>query len=231
MLAGLQVTQPDTYIMSSELERLRQQLRLWTLRRTALESRHVLPTGYASLDAALPGGGWPRNALTELLVGDCGRGELSLLLPALIALAAEKDSQGALRWLCWVAPPCIPYAPALAAHGLSLERLLLVHPRRHRQRADSLWAAEQALSCGQCAAVLVWTRRPAMVALRRLQLAAEASSAWVVALRPAAEAAERSPAALRLSLHAGGWVRLLKCRGGAPAEVFLGDAWRSQTQC
>ena len=41
------------------------------------------PTGHAALDAALPGGGWPPRALTELLLPADGVGEISLLFPAL----------------------------------------------------------------------------------------------------------------------------------------------------
>jgi cell division inhibitor SulA/protein ImuA len=40
----------------------------------------TLSSGYAALDAELPGGGWPRGALTELLVDGPGLGEVSLLL-------------------------------------------------------------------------------------------------------------------------------------------------------
>ena len=46
----------------------------------------ILPTvasGFAMLDAELPGGGWPRGALTELLCDGSGVGEISLLQPAL----------------------------------------------------------------------------------------------------------------------------------------------------
>ena len=41
------------------------------------------PSGYAALDAALPGGGWPEAALVEVLLAADGLGELSLLLPTL----------------------------------------------------------------------------------------------------------------------------------------------------
>ena len=38
-------------------------------------------TGHAALDAVLPDGGWPRRALTELLLPAHGIGEFALLLP------------------------------------------------------------------------------------------------------------------------------------------------------
>ena len=38
----------------------------------------ALSSGFPALDAELPGGGWPRGALTELLVDASGYGECSL---------------------------------------------------------------------------------------------------------------------------------------------------------
>src|SRR6476619_4914417 len=46
----------------------------------------TLPTGYEALDRELPGGGWPRGQLIELLADDQGIGELRLLVPALRVL-------------------------------------------------------------------------------------------------------------------------------------------------
>ena len=115
---------------------------VWRGDRLATGQGPVRPTGFAALDAELPGGGWPANALIELLADRPGIGELSLLLPLMREVAAG-------RWLVWVAPPLSPYAPALAAAGVPLARLLLVDPPRPEQ---SLWAARQALASGSCAA-------------------------------------------------------------------------------
>jgi hypothetical protein len=166
-----------------------------------------LATGFASLDAVLPGGGWPRGAVTELLGERAGIGELSLLLPALIALARAG------RTLACVAPPHLPYAPALQQAGLPLERLLWLPLDPSR---EALWAAEQLLRCPAVGAVLLW---PAVIderQVRRLQLAAETGggSAWLY--RPAQAAEAPSPAALRLRLHAcadGLRIEILKSRG------------------
>ena len=43
----------------------------------------TVASGFAPLDAELPGGGWARGALTEVLADGAGQGECSLLLPAL----------------------------------------------------------------------------------------------------------------------------------------------------
>ena len=171
----------------------------------------AVPTGHPELDAELPGGGWPRGNLTEILVDRSGLGELSLLLPALASLSAAGG------WLALVAPPCLPHAPAWAAAGLALERLVVV-----RADAQAAWCCEQLLACGGFAGVLAWP--PATVdakALRRLQVAAEGRSTLACLWRPAAQAATPSPAPLRVLLAAGEdglAVRILKRRGRPAAR-------------
>ncbi|BAU47325.1 CDP-6-deoxy-delta-3,4-glucoseen reductase [Sulfurifustis variabilis] len=166
------------------------------------------PTGLAVLDALLPGGGWPIGALTELVLARDGVGELRLLLPALARLSHGD------RWVAFVAPPYVPYAPALAAAGVDLSRVLLVHPRRE----DQLWAVESSLRSGACAAVLAWIAQAEAASLRRLQLAAEAGGTVGVLFerRPLAG----SIAALRLALEPAGAgavnVHIMKRRGGWP---------------
>jgi cell division inhibitor SulA/protein ImuA len=172
----------------------------------------ALPTGFAPLDAELPGGGWPRQGLTELLADGAGIGELQLVLPTLAALT------GAGRRTMWIAPPYVPYAPALAAAGVDLVHLLVV---RAAERRDALWAAEQALRSGSCHALAAWLPRPRYPELQRLAVAAEASRAAAFLFRPAAAAAESSPACLRIVLEAAGpelQVRIVK-RRGAPAAA------------
>jgi hypothetical protein len=172
-----------------------------------------IPTGCAELDAALPGGGWPTGALAEILIERHGLGELELLMPALAHLSRGN------RVIAWVAPPLLPYAPALAGSGLDLRRLLIV---RAQSPADALWSAEQALRSGSCAAVLAWAE-PSTRWLRRLQLAAEAGAAWGVLFRTARVQGRASYAALRLRVSPGK-LELLKCRGGRPRTLHT--AWR-----
>jgi len=195
-----------------------------------------LPTGFASLDRCLPGGGWPRQGLVELLTDHHGIGELSLLMPALAALCSSNedgrgngadrrggagDGQGgAGGWLAWVSPPYQPYAPALAAAGIDLRRVLVV-----RAGAPAEWAMEQALRSETCSAVLGWSNLHDMTVLRRLQLAAEHARCLAVLFRPVKAGQQPSPAVLRAELHgsdAGLEVRILKSRGGSPATIRLG---------
>lgn len=162
-----------------------------------------IPTGFADLDAELPGGGWPPAALTEVLCDACGIGETSLLLPGLRHLGQAGDWRG--RGMLWIDPPGLPYAPALAAAGLDLSSLAVLRPAREE---DALWAAEQALRTGSAAAVLLWqaSARGADSALRyprlrRLQLAAAAGGGLGFVFAPAAAASASSPAALRVALQ------------------------------
>ncbi len=212
--------------MDGGLDKLLRQGRVWQAGRGPLTEARGIPSGFAALDACLPSAGWPRAALTELLLDTHGRGELALVLPALIRLCMAAAGGAQPRWVCWVAPPFMPYAPALAARGLPPEYMLVVHPPGQATRGEPLWAAEQALRSGQCCAVLAWADTAGDRHLRRLQLAAEASDAWAVLFRPAAARRQPSPATLRLALDADG-LEILKCRGVRPARLSLPleDAW------
>lgn len=181
-----------------------------------------LASGYPALDRALPGGGWPQQALTEILTNQYGIGELQLLMPALAALSSElsADAQTAEPgWIAWVAPPFQPYAPALQQSGIDLSRMLIVRPK---ETSELLWSAEQALSSGTCAAVLLWPETLDDQASRRLQLAAEKGHSWAIAFRPLAARQQASAAALRIELQAteqGTRVHILKSRGGRPTVL------------
>lgn len=178
----------------------------------------TLPTGFAALDAGLPGGGWPSHGLVEILTPRPGVGELYLLLPALAALSRLSPA----RWCTWVSPPHEPFAPALESHGVALDRMLVV--RTHLP----LWALEQALKSSAASMALAWLPRASPRAVRRLQLAAEQGRALGVLYRSQRAANEASPAMLRLLLEPlmkrgrqGARVTLLKSRGGAREPIDL----------
>jgi len=178
----------------------------------------TLSTGFAALDAGLPGGGWPRQGLIEVLTPRPGVGELYLLLPALAALSQLTPA----RWCTWVSPPQEPFAPALSSHGVALDRMLIV--RTHLP----LWAHEQALKSGACGMALAWLPRASPRAIRRLQLAAEQGRALGVLYRSQRFASEASPAMLRLQLEPvvrdgrqGARVSLIKSRGGSREPIHL----------
>jgi hypothetical protein len=206
--------------VSAALEQLLRHPAIWRPRALPGQAREGLATGFPALDRVLPEAGWPMGALTEILTPQRGVGELGLLMPALARLSAQG------RWLAWVAPPYVPYAPALASRGIDLARLLWV---RARHGGEQLWAAEQALTSGACGAVLMWLPRADHRCLRRLQLAAESGDAWAVLFRRTPSPGDASPAALRLQLEPvadGLAVEVLKCRGGSGGrvKVVIGDS-------
>ncbi len=166
----------------------------------------AVATGWAELDAVLPGGGWPCGALTELFVDAYGIGELTVLLPALARIAAEGRPQ------VWIAPPMVPYAPALAGVGLDLTQLLVVQPPVDQQA----WTAEECLRVEGCGAVLAWLPALDPRQLRRLQLAAAASGACGFLFSPGVSHRQPSPAALRLGVATNGdtlEITVYKARG------------------
>jgi cell division inhibitor SulA/protein ImuA len=190
--------------VDSKLARLLEHPAIWRGRSAA--PLPVLASGFAALDAQLPGKGWPRTGLIEILPARFGSGELDLLLPALAALTQAA----AARWCVWVAPPLMPFAPALATRGIVLERVAVVQGER------PLWAFEQALGSGACDAALAWVRAARPREIRRLQLAAERGRSLGVLFRPRRAAKEPSGAVLRLALERRGVavrITLLKGRG------------------
>jgi hypothetical protein len=195
--------------------------RVWKLKdASAAPSRPVWSTGKSALDARLPGGGWPTASLIEVLIDATGLGEVQLFLPALVE--SQRSAAGDVPWLVWIAPPHEPYAPALAQQGVELARLLVVRPA---SAMEALWAAEQALGSGVCAAVLLWLKGTDERWLRRLKLAAEAGGALGILFRPERHRFESSPASLRLLMTQGeapARLELLKVQGGRPGYVDLG---------
>jgi protein ImuA len=161
----------------------------------------VVPCGRAEIDALLPGGGFRRGALTEL-VGGPASGKAA----AVLALFA---SFGPEALLAWVDGPGELYPPAAAALGVDLARLLVVRPAtaspaRQEPALAVLWAAEALLGSGAFAAVAVDALpmhglRGAEAAARRLQAAVEKGGAIGLWLAPD-RTGLRLPAAARLEL-------------------------------
>ena len=283
---------------------------LWRAHEVVRAAGHCVPSQWPALDAQLPGGGWPQQALTELLLpaltrtfhqgrGSCadagasgvaregrspmpykdslgcigehlsasqpplrrasprspddpnwlsdscheavsserekihkrgrpgeisglGLGELRLILPALVAQARAGKT------VVWIAPPALPYAPALVQAGLPLAHMVLVQPQRE---ADTAWALEQALRSGAVGAVLAWLPEAQRLArseqLRRLQVVAAGSNSLCFLFRPAAARGQASAAPLRIALQAVAPQRLaltiFKRRGPPQAAPLLLD--------
>ena len=190
-------------------------------------SLQTVVTGYASLDQALPGNGWPQGAMTEVLQPQAGLHEWGLVAPALAAVQrASNDVKG--QMLVLVGPPHLPFGPALGAQQLDLPRMLCV--RGAAGSAPSLlWATREALQCADVAGVMAWLPDARSVHLRRLQIAAHAHNKLLFVFRPLRAQQESSPAPLRLLLegavHEDGnlLIHLLKRRGPPLAAPILLD--------
>jgi len=179
---------------------------IWRAGAEPASSIRTLASGNASLDALLPGAGWPVGCLTEILIESDGLGELGLVMPALAALTRSR------RRVAMIAPPYLPYPPALAAAGIDLDHFIQIDAGA----SDSHWSAEQCLRAGCCAAVLHWLPDASYKQLRRLQLAAETGNALAFLFRPLQASQESSPAALRLKIshsRTGPCIEILKCKG------------------
>jgi len=193
---------------------------LWLGHQLGRSGSQVVATGFAALDAQLPGGGWPRRVLSELLLLHPGIGEMRLLAPPLVA------AQRAGRPVMLFDPPAALSATALAQLGFDVGELLVVNTRaRVVPGSDSLWALEQALKSGHVGAVLAWLPpRLRAERLRRLQLAAHNHDGAAFVLREAAAAVRPTASPLRLGLRAGGADRLQVSvikRRGPPLEQPL----------
>jgi protein ImuA len=231
------------------LDRLRDEIR--RIERRPDRRTGVVPCGLPAVDAALPAGGFPRGALSELRGGpSSGKTAVALALVASLPsdeLAAFVDGTGEL------------YPPAAAALGVDLGRLLIVRsapgdvqaraevgrttselgsrpppygePRseasaRERPRAhvEPFWAAEALLASGAFAAVIVDVPAPLRGAeglLRRLQTAAEKGGAVGLWLATPGATA-RVPAGARLDLSLRDGRIVARRNGQAPAGAGAG---------
>ena len=187
----------------------------------------LVPCGIEEVDAMLPGGGFARGALSELMGGPAsGKTAVALALVARLSdseLFAWVDGRGEL------------YPPAAAARGVDLGRLLVVRPPlapigRPPPGADlpwraTLWASEAVLASGAFAAVVMDVPLPASVpgadaAARRLQAAAERGGAIGLWLARAG-GGFRLPGAVRIEISAAGGRIMARGMGRAAAGPTL----------
>lgn len=146
-------------------------------------------TGFTELDMQLADGGWPKAAVTELLLPHAGVGELRLLSPMLSKLSAQQG------YVVLVDPPFLPYAPALNKQGLNLNKLLVIRSKTVEQ---AIWASYQALTSQCCSVVLTWLSGLSSYKneIRKLSLGARQGDCWSFVLRD--EKAKQHPSAAKL---------------------------------
>ncbi len=173
-------------------------------------------SGFPALDRELPGAGWPKSALTELLFDEEGIGELRLLMPALKRLAQAGEA------IVLVSSPHIPYAPAFAGCGIDPGRVTVIDAGGR----NSWWAAEQVLRSNSVGGLLFWPAAMSDQRERRLQLAAQEGGALAFLFSGTARASQPSPAPLRIRLSRAGsllHIDVFKRRGGVMSRPLLLD--------
>ena len=174
-----------------------------------------IATGYPELDRLLPGSGWPVGSLVELRMSAWGSGEVRLLLP----LLRRTGSRG--QQVAWLAPPHMPYPPALLREGLDISRMLCIRPR---DRRDVLWSMEKLLRCDEVGVVLAW-QGVNFAQARRLKLAASEGNSIGFLFRHEKSCqmdALPIPLRLRLSpLQSGVCIDLLKVQSSCGTSVRL----------
>jgi len=187
---------------------------------TAASRRPVgIATGDHRLDALLHWRGWPAGNLIELSTSP-GHGEFTLVAPALARLMATGG------WIFLIDPPHLPHAQALGQIGLPGDRLLVLRCAGGR---DQLWAGEQILRAGTCAALLLWEGAGhwRQAQLLRLQSAARTAGVSVFLYRRPDAARQPSPAPLRIALvgsSAGTRLTLRKQPGPTGQSLLLTPA-------
>lgn len=181
----------------------------------------VIASGHPALDAELPGGGWPCQALTEVLLAQSAQAEWRLLSPALAQVVRQGGS------VLLIGAPHPPHLPGLAREGLRDDRLIRVDARTPAER---LWATEQALKAGCVSAVLSWLPQVRPEQIRRLHACAAQHPGPLFVFRPAKAQADSSAAPLRVLLGLGPCphplqVQIIKRRGPMLDQVLSLSHW------
>jgi cell division inhibitor SulA/protein ImuA len=158
----------------------------------ACGSSLVTPSGCAVLDDMLPGGGWPKGGVVELIVPDDYAEAIDLVMPALRRLSWQG------RWITLVTPPLPSRAAVFTDQDINANRVLQVNPHPGR---SALWTVESMLRTGDCAALLAWPGCDTELMDKRLQKAAEQGRSLCVLFRYASVATHPSGVDFRLQVE------------------------------
>jgi len=176
----------------------------------------VLTSGFAELDAVLPGGGWPCGSSTEVLVRQFSVVEMRLLAHVI----AAQTRRG--RTVALVGPSLAPHAPGLRHEGVDERHLVWVDVDTPR---DRLWATEQLIKAGTFGAIVSWLSHVRAEQIRRLQVLSSRCKGPVFLCRPEVAARDSSAAPLRvLARVETDWqlaVQVLKRKGAQLEETLL----------
>jgi protein ImuA len=152
----------------------------------------VLSSGFAALDAELPGAGWPCHSLTEILQPQPTVTEWRLLAPAIRQVVASGLQ------VVIVGPPKTPHLPGLRFAGLDERHLVWVQAETPSER---LWVTEQLVKANSAGLLVSWLPQARQEQIRRLQVCASACDGPVFLCRPMAAEFEPSAAPLRVQLR------------------------------
>ncbi|OWQ46566.1 hypothetical protein CDL60_13965 [Roseateles noduli] len=152
----------------------------------------VEPTGFAELDAVLPGNGWPCAALTEVLVSQFSVVEFRLLASVISTLTRRGHT------VALVGPSLSPHMPGLRHEGVDERYLVWVDVDTPK---DRLWSTEQLVKAGSCGAIVAWLPLVRAEQIRRLQVLSARCKGPVFVCRPESAARDASAASLRIAVH------------------------------
>ncbi|MEI6241158.1 MAG: hypothetical protein WCR51_12275 [Planctomycetia bacterium] len=192
----------------------------------------VVPTGFAPLDRLLPAGGVRRGSLVEWLSGGEASGAAALACAVACRLAGDADrTPGTASTIVVVdrkgrfhPPAVLGWLERSKAIGRQAARIVVARPAHD---ADEVWAIDQSLRCQGVAAVLAWPASIHSTAMRRWQLAARASLAVGMFMRPLAAGREPSWAEARLAVAAqpGGSLAVRRLQ-----LSLVGGPWAGESQ-
>ena len=182
---------------------------IWRATEVGQVGQAVVSSGFDVLDAQLPDGGWPCNAITEVLQPQPSLCEWRLLSPSLAGLVATGGQ------ILLVGPPKRPHAPGLLKLGITERSLVWIAADTPAER---LWTTEQLVKANpRGGAILAWLPQARAEQLRRLQVHAQSCDCPVFLFRPEAAQLDASPAPLRVLASLGAdWrlnVSVLKRKG------------------
>jgi protein ImuA len=181
---------------------------IWRANELGQATTSVLSSGWAQFDAELPGGGWPRRAVTEILATQPSVLEWRLLSPALRQVVAAGGQ------IVVIGPGRHPHLPGLLHEGLDERQLVWI---RAEAPSERMWVTEQLIKSNSAGAIVAWLPQARQEQLRRLQVCAQACEGLVFLCRPTAARHEASASPLRVHASVGlDWelkVNVFKRRG------------------
>jgi protein ImuA len=135
-----------------------------------------ISSGCSAMDRCLPGGGYARGSMLELLRSHSGSGVTSIAL----MIARQAVVEG--KYLVLVDPQRQFYPPAMMSLGIPMDRVIALQPSNH---ADAIWGLAQVLRCTAVGAVIAEVGTFEDRVARKLQLAAEQGGGLGIFIRDA----------------------------------------------